>query len=545
MADPVPANRLPAGGTWNGVVGVVGVDPTARTKFGSTLSTSSTVSQINSALSSAGADQYVELAAGVFSIGGDINFNAARKTLRGQVDGNGNPATTLRFSSASNLINMMTTNWDFGSSGLFTNLSVSSGATRGSTTVNLSGTPSGLTAGRLMWISAPTNAPTIDGGGWTNMFGSRPFSQVVKVTGVSGNSVSFAPAINADYISGLAVQVHYRSAGDQIDYCGIENCVIECGTNSYFNDQIIYMQGANQCWVKNCRLLRLGGTASLRAMIYLYGCYNVEVSHCVLAHCNQNNSSAMYCMSSLNCSGLLIVNNEFTDVANTYPILMTSGSAFAYNYCHDNGYGLFQSQWVFHHGSHNHYNLFEGNWIAGQHANDETSNGNQSHSRNSTYVRERIVGKDGGSTTNLNCLLFMAHHDNVTAAACVLGTPGVQGYVGGGGGNTGENEGYCFNLDGTSTSTLLKFGNYNTANGGVPAAEVSAMAGGVVKDSYLYPSKPAWFGSLPWPWCDPNNFAQSNNVQNLPAGYRAVNGRDPVPSGPAPSQPTNLRIILG
>jgi hypothetical protein len=551
MADAVPVARLPFGGTWNGIVGVLDVDPTTRTRFNVSvanggdgtgkMATTATVAQINAALSSAGADQYVELAAGVFTVGGDINFTTARKTLRGQVDANGNPATTLRFSNVSNHVNMFTTNWDFGSTAQFTTVNVSSGATRGSTTLMLSGTPSGLTAGRIMWISAPKNAPTIDGGGWTNMFGTKVFTQVVKVTAVNGTSVTFTPAINADYISGLAVQVHYRTAASQLDYCGLENVVLECGTTLYFSDEIVTIQGGNQCWVKNCKLLRLGGTASLRAMIYIYGAYNVEVNHCQLAHCNNNSSSAMYCMTSLNCSGLLIVNNEFTDVANTYPILLTSGSAFAYNYCHANGYGAFQSQWVFHHGSHNHYNLFEGNWISGQHSNDETAIGNQSHSRNSLYVRERIVGKDTGATTNLNCILCFTHHDNVTVAACVLGTPGVQGYSGGNGGNTGEGIGYCFNFDTTSAATLLKLGNYNTANGAIPAAEITAMNGGVVQDSYLYTSKPSWVGALPWPWCDPTNYTQSNNPVNLPAGYRAINGRDPVST--SPSVPTNLRII--
>jgi hypothetical protein len=543
MADAVPVARLPVGGSWNGKVGVIDVDPRIRTKYGATLGTSSTAAQINAALAAAGPDQYVELAAGVFNVGANINFTTARKTLRGQIDANGNPATTLRFSSPSYHVYMRTTVWDFGSSSSFTNINVSSGATRGSTTLVLSGTPTGLTAGRLMWISAPKNAPTIDGGGWTNMFGTKTFTQVVKVTAVNGTSVTFTPAINAEYISGLAVQVHYRSAASQLDYCGIENCVLECGTSVYFNDYILEMVGVNQCWVKNCSLLRLGGSASLRAMIYIYGSYNAEVNHCILAGCDDNGSSAMYCMSSLNCSGLLIVNNEFTDVANTYPILLTSGSVFAYNYCHDNGYGLFQSQWVFHHGSHNHFNLFEGNWIAGQHANDETATGNQSHSRNSLFVRERIVGKDTGSTTNLNCLLCFTHHDNVTAAACVLGTPGVHGYSGGNGRNTGEGQGYCFNFDTTSAATLVKLGNYNTANGGIPSAEITAMNGNTVAASYLYASKPSWFGDRPWPWCDPNNFAQSNNPESLPAGYRAINGRDPAPAGGVPSPPSNLRIL--
>ena len=82
-------------------------------------------------------------------------------------------------------------------------------------------------------------------------------------------------------------------------------------------------------------------------------------------------------------------------------------------------------------------------------------------------------------------------------------------------------------------------------NSGVPAAEVSALGGGTVATSYLFTSKPSWFGDRPWPHVDPANYAQSNDPQNLPAGYRAINGRDPGSNGISapPAAPTNVRII--
>jgi hypothetical protein len=39
---------------------------------------------------------------------------------------------------------------------------------------------------------------------------------------------------------------------------------------------------------------------------------------------------------------------------------------------------------------------------------------------------------------------------------------------------------------------------------------------------------------------NPANYAQSNDPANLPAGYRAINGRNP---GGLPAAPTNLRIV--
>jgi MYXO-CTERM domain-containing protein len=84
-------------------------------------------------------------------------------------------------------------------------------------------------------------------------------------------------------------------------------------------------------------------------------------------------------------------------------------------------------------------------------------------------------------------------------------------------------------VDSTSDATLLRFSNYNTVDSAIPASEALG-AGQALVASYLHSSKPRWFGNLPWPWVDPNNYAQSNNVQNLPAGYRAVNGVDPAAS---------------
>jgi hypothetical protein len=542
MADAVPVNRLPAGGTWDGIVGVREVDPTARTRFVGPLPTSTSVATINSQIAACPSGQYVELAAGTYNLTGDLVISTSGKTLRGAVDSNGLPATVLNFSSGSNVTIRAAGDWDFGSSGGFTTVNVSSGGSRGSSTLALSGTPSGLSTGRLMWISAPKNAPTIDGGGWTDWFGTRPFTQVVKVTSVSGSNVSFFPPINADYLSGLSLQVHYRSAGNQISFSGIENLSL-VNSSGFFNGNVVDLAGADQCWVKNCKLYGMSAPSALNAFIYLYLCYGCEIRRCDISHCASYGSST-YGLASPHCSSLLFIDNYFHDLPNIYPVLCTSGSAFAYNYFTNEPYQsqTFLSQIVFFHGSHCHYNLFEGNWVP-THFNDATNDGNFSHSRNNLFVRQRMLGWDptGPKDTNCSCITLQNHHDNAVVAACVMGHTGTQNAYNGDGG-VGNN--VIFNADSVSNSTLVRLGNYNTFNGAVPSAEVSAMGGGTVAASYLFPSKPAFFTNRPWPWVDPSNYSQSNDPQNLPAGYRAINGRDPV-SSPPPAAPTNLRIVIG
>ena len=204
MADAVPVNRLPHGGTWAGIVGVREVNPATRTRYVGPLPTSTSVATINSHLAACPSGQYVELAAGTFNLQRrPDDFHERQDAARGggRQRTAGDHPQLLRGSNVEHCGEQL--GLRVIRRGAFTTIGVSGGATRGSSTLTLSSTPSGLTAGRLMWISAPKNAPTIDGGGWTDWFGTRPFTQVVKVTAVSGNNVSFFPAINADYLGGL------------------------------------------------------------------------------------------------------------------------------------------------------------------------------------------------------------------------------------------------------------------------------------------------------------------------------------------------------
>jgi hypothetical protein len=234
---------------------------------------------------------------------------------------------------------------------------------------------------------------------------------------------------------------------------------------------------------------------------------------------------------------MLVEDNYFHTAPNFWTMAPCGCNAFAYNYITDEPYtsANWLSQIVFFHCSHSHYNLFEGNWCPA-HYNDFTASSQYSHSRNNSYVRERMLGWDanGPKTANTNCLSCEAHHDNICCAACVMGHVGTQ-----------NNYNQIFNVDSTTNSTLLRLGNYNTVNGLIPAAEVTALGGNTVAASYLHSSKPTWFGDRPWPWCDPTNYAQSNDPTNFPAGYRASYGVDPPSDGTPPAlplAPTNLQV---
>lgn len=550
-SDPVDSSRLPYGGTWEGIVGVTGGIP-FRTTVYTNLPSSATAADINTAIANCPSNQVVLLTNGTFTLGAnDINFGKNGVTLRGATNSTtGLPNTMLVFNSDRHIYMRTTDTWDFGSEGSFSGVgSVSNGATRGSTSIVLSNTPTGLSVGALAWINAPKNAPTIDGDGWSDMFTTQPFSQVVKVTSVSATTVGFTPAINADYLTNIVVKFAWRAFADQLVLAGVENLIMT-NTAQYFADGgVVSPSGADQCWVKNCRLEGIDAPSALNAHIYFYGCYNFEVRDSWIENASSYGSST-YALASLHSSGLLILNNVFTGVPNIYPMMATSGTAFAYNYCFNLPYqsATFLSQMVFHHGSHNHFNLFEGNYIP-THYNDATGSGNFSHSRNSVYLRERMVGWDSnpapnGKDSNLHAITFENHHDNAVVVGCVMGTDGKQTQYFSNG--TSGTPFAIFNFDSTSSNTCFRRWNYNTVDDGVHADE-SLSGGEAIVTSYLFSSKPAWFGDRPWPWVDPNNFSQSDAPTNFPAGFRYNFGTNPPAAfqgGASGSRTTPLRLKL-
>lgn len=532
-ADAVPATRLPYGGSWNGLVGVSGGIPTTRTKYGSTLPTTSSAAQINAAIAACPSGQYVELAAGTFNNLGNANIKIKKSgvTLRGQVDANGAPATILKFANGYFMTICAADNpsslWsaDIG----FTTANITGTPARGATTMTMSG----ASVGQLIWIAALQNVPTIEGAEWSSLsIGSTyyPFSQCVKVTQVNGTTVTFTPAINADYLSGQ-LKAFFHPVVDQITLSGVENVSLT-NAGTYFEDAIIEMRGADQCWVKNCKLTGVGSPSQPNAGIWQYLCYRCEIRECEITGAEAYGSSE-YGMIVIHSSNLLIENNYFHHLPNVMPMMGMGGSAFAYNYFVDEPYDPtgWLSQIVFFHGSHCHYNLFEGNWLP-SHYSDACADGNHTHSRNNTFARQRLLGWDSGKTGNCHPLTFRNHHDNVNVVGCVLGHTGTQTVYD----KTNADGGSPFaiyNIENVTRATLFRRHNYNTVTGGIPAAE-ALSTGQTIPDSYLHASKPAWFGGLPWPPIDPMNYAQSDDVQNLPAGYRAVNGRA-VLTAPAPA----------
>lgn len=540
--DPFPSDRLPFGGTWEGLVGVTGGIPDRQTVFTTIQPYTGSPATINTAITNCPAGQVVLLAPGNFNIaqnGGNGTIVVAKNnvTLRGSVDADGIPTTKVIFTGTNSQIALGNFGWDTANAAIYTIRSVSAGATRGSSTVTLTAAPTGLTVGRMVFLLASASAPSVDGGGFSVFLGD-PFSHGCVCTAINGTQVSFFPPLNADYLGGSTVRLVYRGAADQTELAGIENLDISCGTannprsvvapTAYFR-----IFGTLNCWVKNCRTYWCGGGGNQHYMPYIT--VGLEIRHCEIDR-NQNLSSNSYAIQPDHCSSMLIEDNYIHSIPNMIPIAGGGCNAVCYNYLVDEPYSSpnWLSQIIFTHTSHCHYVLFEGNKVPAYYC-DATSKGQFSHSHSLTWFRDRVVGWDANptqgvpKTSNTQCLTFEAHHDNVTIAGAVLGRPGFHTVYLSSLDPDGGGDGSVLNADPTTRGTWSRIGNYNTVNGGVPAAE--AVGGGqALVDSYLHSARPSYWGSSqPWPWVTPSSFTQSDDENNFPAGYRANHsGVDPT-----------------
>lgn len=518
MAHAVPDTYRPAGGNWVNYCGVLGGIPLYTTRAGSVINPySGAPATIRTAFNAAATGNYVELAAGTFHINAIMELNASGVELRGQVNEDGSPATIINYTGGGDrLTHLRATGWDLTNAGQFSSRAITlpvPGGLRGVTTVTLASVPTGLVVDQIMFVSSDM---VFNGDTPSSDFLGHEHAQIVRVTDISGSDVSFTPAINADYLTGT-VTVYYRTLNASIKRSGLRNLKFTGGAGHY-----IGFSGADECWAVNCETENGPANAN---HIHPYGSYRLEIRR-HNAHGIAGNSNSAYCISPIQCSQMLVEDSHFHNVPNIIAIFGTNGSAFVNNYVHDLPYGdnpNWLSQIIFFHGGHSHFNLFEGNRFPASHSDNF---GNTSSRRN-VFFRNRMIGWDEtpaptGKTDNTKCFAL----DDINVDLAIVGNVlGKQGYHDEYERTDNEFANDAIFYRNAVMTGLVRKGNYNTVDDAVPASE--ALGGDTVPNSYIHTEKPSYFGFLPWPIVDPTNFAQSDNVQNLPAAYRAINNSVP------------------
>jgi len=435
---------------------------------------------------------------------------------------------------------------------------VSSGYTKGSTSLYLDNT-SNVMAGAILLFDQLNDASVgIMSTGEQQVCtycdrgkdGTRNLSQLIKVTAVNGNQISFTPPLHWTYSASLQPQAGILEG--VVHGVGFENFKM---TNPSSNaTYFIFLQNGDECWMQN-----LETSTAFSVHLFWWECFGGEMQHCYMHESANYTSNAGYGMEARFCTGLLVDNNIFYWL--NAPLVFDcgdSGCVIAYNYFYKTYNGIepayAQQAMDLNHGAYPKMNLVEGN-VADTFREDFVLGSGGF----TTAYRNWLTGADVDSSYNRKTVDIDSYcwYNNVVGN--VLGSNLTNGvttwtYCDGGTNNCnatlniiyrlgypfpGNNDYECCfptNYDPQVAATLFRHGNYDYATGGIVWSNGYSHT---LSNSLYLTSKPSWWGSGTWPPFDPNN-AGAANVTNIPAGYRFIYGVDP----PKNSRPSKFSMIV-
>ena len=574
-----------------------------RTTICATLSPGASASQISSAISSCPANQVVFLNAGTYNLSGGINFGGHNNvTLRGA----GPIQTVLQFSSGDGCGGQGGDICVIDSSPAYVGSSQiqpggsnahrwTAGYAKGATQITLDST-SGLSVGSVIILDQANDTSDTGGifvcdtspchqGGETSSSNGRSIggvdynqTQIVTVTGISGNAVTISPALFMNnWRASQSPGVWWTS---QITGVGIEDLTVDNSGSGGSVHAGIYFYDANNSWVKNVKSLR-----GNRNHVWLY-----QSSHNVIRDSyffgTQNGAQESYGVESFIASDNLIENNIFEQIASPIMSSGSSGNIYGYNFSTNNLYNVsvnwMQNSYA-NHDAGNLMNLYEGNSFNAIDCDDIHGTGGST-----TYFRNRLLGAQPGKSLNTHAMNIYSYCRGYNVVGNVLGTATYHtNYEASPQTSSGSCDTSIYILgfpssecrsgsappdDALVRSTLLRWGNYDTVSNAVlwnasevPTAGVPFINGNPVPSSHTLPSsfyltsKPSFWGAMPWPAFGPdvtggqdssghafmpppqvcyNNTAKDGN------GILLFNSNSCFSTQAAPAPPTNLRVTV-
>ena len=513
----LPADRAVK---WEGNVGVLGDIP-GRTTIYKTLSPSGgdDTSAIKAAITACPSGQVVKLTAGTFSVTSSISLKSG-VTLRGS----GMGTTILK--GASGMTGAYVVGIKNSGYSLSTPMSISSGLSKGSTTIGTS-SAHGWIAGDVILIDQLNNGqddPPVSSTGkaactWCGRAsGTRSLGQMVKVVSVpSSTTATLEIPLYWKYDSTLAPQAT-KINGITKD-AGVEdltvNNLLSASSSQGSSGGTIVLTGSSNSW-----LLRVEAIGSYQTMVRIYGSYRNTIRGCKFHGVapmdgKQYGSGRGYAVW-LNpyASANLIENNQLYDLTAVFLINgSVSGNVISYNYISDlNGDPVNWNRGIIvFHGAHPMMNLVEGNYSDGRHVADNVW-GSSSHN---TFFRNRHTLTPGltGGTWNVD---IQKNQQYYSLIGNVIGIAGTENYFEFQNLNitisSGQKSIYRFGYtsDGDSSSagndpqayyTSLRHGNWDGFNRSV---SWNGNNDRVLPASLYLSAKPRWWGSMQWPAIGPD-----------------------------------------
>ena len=560
LADVIPANRI---ANWQGAVGVEGGIPNVTTIY-TTLPSSATLAQINSAIAACPSNQVVMLSAGTYNLNNQIIFaNKSGVVLRGA-----GASTILKFSGSPYFANILVEGssasviWNSASG----SANWTAGYASGTSNITVSST-SGLSVGQEIcldqlndgndvnaanaWETTGTGAPGCSSANGcadcSRSCGARAQQQFTKIRAISGTTVTIWPPVQmVNWRSSQTPQIWWISGIAQ--RCGIENMTIDGSASSPGSGY-----GANicfwdtwDCWVQNIHSINNLGGGGDSAHVQFQQSGGGEVRHNYL-YGTRAASSMSYGVLLNMASSVLVEDNVFEAIY--APIMFdygASANAICFNYftnMYDNAGTMAASAWF--HAAHTCMNILEGNY--GNQFRGDYFHGSSGYN---TIFHNMLTGWEPNKTDNEYPIVLTVTNRNWNIAGNVLGKVGFQtvadSLVGGtwngvaiydiGWNNPAEGGGNLAD-DPVTVATMYRHANYDTVNKAIMWA--STNSDHTIPASLVHSSRPAWYGGV-WPPFDPANgaalTANANAFTNIPAGYRYIHGVDPS-AGPVNNPP--------
>jgi hypothetical protein len=408
-------------------------------------------------------------------------------------------------------------------------------------------------------------------GGNSNAFTNAAQTQIVTVTGISGSTVTFTPALYApNWSSGQSPFVFFSSTLPVTGF-GMES--LQINTQQLGDIQgMVQMLWVSSSWVKNVAFINnVGTTTASTARKHLEISSSAHITFRDSYMYGSSPSSEAYGVDFMwGTSDSLVENNIAQHMASAYMLETGIGNVFGYNFDADNFYtgGGGAPNWqqceLYHHNEADYYDLFEGH--EGICAAMDDGHGT---SFGLTYFRNYLNGHDpatlcpGGGTacgtgpklqaTDAFGISWGSRYNNIImnvlgdgVYANVYQNVGVSGNPNScptqpetviyslnfANGNqipfspACTQTGYTLDNDPLVAQTLVRWGNYDTVNKSVETNSSETASGAAVYPglsgpstswssypSLYYTSKPSWWGSMAWPAVGPD--VTGGNIPNV------------------------------
>ena len=372
-----------------------GIPSGSWTQCGSTIAAyTGNASTINSAISSCGANHYVQLGAGTFTLSSGIQIAKSSVALRGMgadqtfIVGNG----TVGCGSAGTPIISACGGYP----GPYNTANWTVGYSQGTTSITINGLCSGCTApttgtiiildqlddasdgwpstGDIYVCQVVSSSCSDEGGGGNSARSGRAETELHEITSITGSgsgpyTVTITPPIsNPNWRSGQSPGVYWAPSGIQISNVGIENLSVDW-TNVQGSPYTggISMSWCKDCWIEGSRVIDTAstptGSAGMASVLLCNTLRTSVLNNYVYGPADQPTGVGQISVQNV---GSALIQNNIVHQGNQ-PILSNgpmSQTVIAYNWT-DPGSPASSGQETFTHGAGEFMDLWEGNISSG------------------------------------------------------------------------------------------------------------------------------------------------------------------------------------